>query len=112
MVTSGRLAAAHPHLRIIAEHVEMPRLSPAAADAGTDIVLPVALGSAYASVLGDEPLFTNFTGPPSNFVGTLDYIFYSAAQLRPTQARASTHDGAASTAASSTPPTEPGARAG
>ena len=25
-----------------------------------------------------EPLFTNFTGPPANFVGTLDYICTSA----------------------------------
>ena len=63
------------------------RNAPSAAD-DSYIVLPVALGSAYASVLGDEPLFTNFTGPPSNFVGTLDYIFYSPAQLRPTHPRA------------------------
>ena len=25
-------------------------------------------------MLGHEPLFTNFTGPPSPFVGTLDYL--------------------------------------
>eukprot|EP00934_Nitzschia_sp_Nitz4_P007663 Nitzschia sp. Nitz4//scaffold2_size372955//184913//186912//NITZ4_000427-RA/size372955-processed-gene-0.508-mRNA-1//-1//CDS//3329546790//7653//frame0 len=38
------------------------------------------LGSAYQTVMGDEPIQTNFT---SNFKGVLDYIWYSAQYLRP-----------------------------
>ena len=37
--------------------------------------------------LGQEPLFTNFAGPPSNFIGTLDYLFFSHRHLTVTQAR-------------------------
>ena len=38
--------------------------------------------SAYATLLGQEPLFTNFT---AKFVGTLDYIFYEPHALKPNQ---------------------------
>jgi CCR4-NOT transcription complex subunit 6 len=38
------------------------------------------LGSAYQAVLGDEPWVTNYT---QNFKGVLDYIWYSAQNLRP-----------------------------
>lgn len=38
------------------------------------------LGSSYATVVGEEPPFTNYT---TNFKGTLDYIWYSANNLRP-----------------------------
>jgi CCR4-NOT transcription complex subunit 6 len=38
------------------------------------------LGSAYQTVLGDEPIQTNYT---VNFKGVLDYIWYSAPNLRP-----------------------------
>ena len=38
------------------------------------------LGSAYQTVMGDEPSVTNFT---TNFKGVLDYIWYSAQNLRP-----------------------------
>mmetsp|Transcript_120360 Transcript_120360/g.245993 ORF Transcript_120360/g.245993 Transcript_120360/m.245993 type:complete len:652 (+) Transcript_120360:489-2444(+) len=38
------------------------------------------LGSAYQSVLGDEPQQTNYT---HNFKGVLDYICYSVSTLRP-----------------------------
>mmetsp|Transcript_10299 Transcript_10299/g.28413 ORF Transcript_10299/g.28413 Transcript_10299/m.28413 type:complete len:675 (+) Transcript_10299:294-2318(+) len=41
------------------------------------------LGSAYQTVLGDEPWVTNFT---LNFKGVLDYIWYSAQNLRPLSA--------------------------
>ena len=37
-------------------------------------------GSAYASVMGKEPPYTNYT---ANFKGVLDYIWYSAQYLRP-----------------------------
>ena len=38
------------------------------------------LGSAYQTVLGDEPWVTNYS---QNFKGVLDYIWYSAPNLRP-----------------------------
>jgi CCR4-NOT transcription complex subunit 6 len=38
------------------------------------------LGSAYQTVMGDEPWTTNYT---SNFKGVLDYIWYSAQNLMP-----------------------------
>lgn len=41
------------------------------------------LGSAYSTVLGEEPWVTNYT---VNFKGTLDYIWYSAQNLRPLSA--------------------------
>jgi CCR4-NOT transcription complex subunit 6 len=41
------------------------------------------LGSAYQSVLGEEPWTTNYT---LNFKGVLDYIWYSASNLRPLSA--------------------------
>ena len=39
---------------------------------GASLNQPLKLRSAYGSILGQEPLFTNFT---PGFVGTLDYIF-------------------------------------
>jgi CCR4-NOT transcription complex subunit 6 len=41
------------------------------------------LGSCYQTVLGDEPIQTNFT---VNFKGVLDYIWYSHQNLRPLSA--------------------------
>jgi len=41
------------------------------------------LGSAYQTVIGEEPKNTNFT---TNFKGVLDYIWYSAQNLRPLSA--------------------------
>ena len=41
------------------------------------------LGSSYQTVMGDEPKVTNFT---TNFKGVLDYIWYSANNLRPLSA--------------------------
>jgi CCR4-NOT transcription complex subunit 6 len=41
------------------------------------------MGSSYQTVMGDEPSVTNFT---TNFKGVLDYIWYSATNLRPLSA--------------------------
>lgn len=41
------------------------------------------LGSAYQSVLGEEPKQTNYTG---HFKGVLDYVWYSIPSLRPLSA--------------------------
>lgn len=41
------------------------------------------MGSSYQTVMGDEPKVTNFT---TNFKGVLDYIWYSATNLRPLSA--------------------------
>ena len=41
------------------------------------------LGSVYHTVMGDEPAFTNYT---TNFKGVLDYMWYSAQNLRPLSA--------------------------
>jgi CCR4-NOT transcription complex subunit 6 len=41
------------------------------------------LGSAYQTVLGDEPITTNYT---ANFKGVLDYVWYSVQNLRPLSA--------------------------
>ena len=38
------------------------------------------LGSAYQTIMGDEPAVTNFT---TNFKGVLDYVWYSVQNLRP-----------------------------
>lgn len=42
-----------------------------------------SLGSVYNSVIGEEPRYTNYT---TNFKGTLDYMWYSAQNLRPLSA--------------------------
>lgn len=41
------------------------------------------LGSVYSTVLGEEPNFTNFT---AQFKGVLDYMWYTASNLRPLSA--------------------------
>jgi len=41
------------------------------------------LGSVYHTVMGDEPAFTNYT---TQFKGVLDYMWYSAQNLRPLSA--------------------------
>jgi len=94
LVTAGHLPVSHPHMAICADgEVEMPEFRDVehldgAADerlstdlaahyggGGADLRHPQPLTSAYAHVLGREPLFTNFT---SNFIGTLDYVFGSS----------------------------------
>eukprot|EP00568_Trieres_chinensis_P006705 CAMPEP_0183296274 /NCGR_PEP_ID=MMETSP0160_2-20130417/3902_1 /TAXON_ID=2839 ORGANISM="Odontella Sinensis, Strain Grunow 1884" /NCGR_SAMPLE_ID=MMETSP0160_2 /ASSEMBLY_ACC=CAM_ASM_000250 /LENGTH=671 /DNA_ID=CAMNT_0025457873 /DNA_START=45 /DNA_END=2056 /DNA_ORIENTATION=+ len=47
------------------------------------IVHSFQLGSVYAAVLGEEPRATNFT---QSFTGVLDYLWYSATNLRPLSA--------------------------
>ena len=47
----------------------------------TNIISIYVYIQAYASVLGQEPGFTNYTG---HFKGALDYIWYSADRLAPT----------------------------
>jgi len=83
LITSGHLPAAHPHLRIIAEHVELPEFGDAGefGGGGRDLKQPMPLTSAYGTLLGQEPLFTNFT---AGFIGTLDYLFGNA-QVEPLQ---------------------------
>eukprot|EP00035_Acanthoeca_spectabilis_P022191 m.442468 g.442468 ORF g.442468 m.442468 type:complete len:656 (+) comp18810_c0_seq1:238-2205(+) len=72
LITEGAVSLLDPHATIDE------------ADTDIGIELPFdefahdrPLTSAYREVLGGEPLFTNFTGEPKSFAGTLDYIFYS-----------------------------------
>ncbi|KAF0724991.1 hypothetical protein Ae201684P_009686 [Aphanomyces euteiches] len=44
----------------------------------TKLTHPMSLDSAYASVFGDEPEYTNYTG---NWVGVCDYIWFSSDTL-------------------------------
>ena len=85
LVASGHLPASHPHLKIIAEHVEFPEFddSGGSGGGGGGVTQPIDFGgkSAYAALLGQEPLFTNFT---PGFIGCLDYIF-SSTGLTPLQ---------------------------
>ena len=85
LVASGQLPASHPHLKIIAEHVDFPEFADGGGGGGGDVHQPIDFGgkSVYATLLGQEPLFTNFT---PGFVGTLDYIFCSEG-LTPLQVR-------------------------
>ena len=95
LVAHGLLPASHPHLKIIAEHVEMPELPNGAQPGGGltggpggEVRHPIDFGgrSAYQHVLGQEPLFTNATSTSSSgtFIGCLDYIFASV-ELTPLQ---------------------------
>jgi CCR4-NOT transcription complex subunit 6 len=65
----------HPDVNV-ATNDDVPNVLPDA----MNITHSFQLGSAYQSVLGDEPWVTNFT---QNFKGVLDYIWYSAPNLRP-----------------------------
>jgi len=80
LVTEGVLSSLDPHAQIDVH------------DAEIGIQMPFEkfyhgrpLRSAYRDVLGGEPLFTNFTGEPKSFAGTLDYIFYSGGLKGPGQ---------------------------
>ena len=93
LVAAGSLPSSHPHLKIIAEHVEFPELAVGGGGGGGgvrkcggpggDLYHTIDFGgrSAYAMLTGAEPLFTNFT---SGFIGCLDYIFGSTS-LTPLQ---------------------------
>eukprot|EP00038_Savillea_parva_P002111 m.110745 g.110745 ORF g.110745 m.110745 type:complete len:654 (+) comp10725_c0_seq2:308-2269(+) len=72
LITEGEVSSTDPHAQIDVY------------DAEIGIQLPFdefshdrPLRSAYRDLLGGEPPFTNFTGEPKSFAGTLDYIFYS-----------------------------------
>ena len=68
----------HPDVNV-ATSDDVPNVLPDA----MNITHSFQLGSAYQTVLGEEPTFTNYT---KHFVGTLDYIWYSAQNLRPLSA--------------------------
>ena len=82
LINNGRLAPSHPHVQLPAhEELTMPSFGELGGGSGGELRLQQPLASAYAVTLGQEPLFTNFAGPPSNFIGTLDYLFFSHRQL-------------------------------
>ena len=66
----------HPGHPDVNTNDDVPNVLPEA----MNITHSFQLGSAYQSVMGDEPWVTNFT---QNFKGVLDYIWYSAPNLRP-----------------------------
>jgi CCR4-NOT transcription complex subunit 6 len=65
----------HPDVNV-ATSEDIPNVLPDA----MSITHSFQLGSAYQTVLGEEPWVTNYT---QNFKGVLDYIWYSAPNLRP-----------------------------
>lgn len=66
---------AHPDVNV-ANNDDVPNVLPDA----MNITNSFQLGSAYQTVLGDEPWVTNYT---QNFKGVLDYIWFSLSNLRP-----------------------------
>lgn len=61
-------------------NVELPEGAPDVLPDAMNITHSFQLGSAYQSILGEEPKVTNYT---SNFKGVLDYMWYSMPNLRP-----------------------------
>ena len=68
----------HPDMNVAVSD-DVPNVLPDA----MNITHSFQLGSAYQTIIGDEPWVTNYT---VNFKGTLDYIWYSAQNLRPLSA--------------------------
>ena len=68
----------HPDVNV-SSNDDVPNVLPDA----INITQQFQLGSAYHTVLGDEPWVTNYT---VNFKGVLDYIWYSVQNLRPLSA--------------------------
>lgn len=67
----------HPDVNVNYQQGEdIPNILPDA----LNITHSFQLGSAYQTVLGEEPKVTNYTG---HFKGVLDYIWYSIPSLRP-----------------------------
>lgn len=66
----------HPDVNVTSSNDEIPNILPDA----MNITHSFRLGSAYQTVLGEEPWVTNYT---QNFKGVLDYIWYSMPNLRP-----------------------------
>mmetsp|Transcript_27964 Transcript_27964/g.46262 ORF Transcript_27964/g.46262 Transcript_27964/m.46262 type:complete len:638 (-) Transcript_27964:244-2157(-) len=68
----------HPDVNVVT-----PDDCPSCLPDAMNITHSFQLGSAYQTVLGDEPIQTNYT---TNFKGVLDYIWYSVQTLRPLSA--------------------------
>mmetsp|Transcript_34618 Transcript_34618/g.83631 ORF Transcript_34618/g.83631 Transcript_34618/m.83631 type:complete len:632 (+) Transcript_34618:486-2381(+) len=68
----------HPDVNVVTPD-DCPNVLPDA----NNITHSFSLGSTYQTVLGDEPVHTNYT---AQFKGVLDYIWYSAHTLRPLSA--------------------------
>jgi CCR4-NOT transcription complex subunit 6 len=66
----------HPDVNVTSSNDDIPNVLPDP----INITHSFRLGSAYQTVLGDEPWVTNYT---QNFKGVLDYIWYSMPNLRP-----------------------------
>jgi CCR4-NOT transcription complex subunit 6 len=66
----------HPDVNVTSANDEIPNVLPDA----MNITHSFRLGSAYNTVLGEEPWVTNYT---QNFKGVLDYIWYTMPNLRP-----------------------------
>jgi len=68
----------HPDVNVTTED-SCPNILPDA----MNISHSFQLGSAYQAVVGEEPIFTNYT---TTFKGVLDYMWFSAPNLRPLSA--------------------------
>jgi CCR4-NOT transcription complex subunit 6 len=68
----------HPDVNVVT-----PDDCPSCLPDAINITHSFQLGSAYQTVLGEEPVQTNYT---TNFKGVLDYIWYSVQTLRPLSA--------------------------
>jgi len=66
----------HPDVNVVPVNDNEPNILPDP----INITHSFQLGSAYNTVLGEEPKQTNFTG---HFKGVLDYMWYSMSNLRP-----------------------------
>ena len=69
----------HPDVNLNNDDGSIPNTLPDA----MSITHSFQLGSVYHTIMGDEPAFTNYT---TNFKGVLDYMWYSAQNLRPLSA--------------------------
>eukprot|EP00037_Helgoeca_nana_P015131 m.141724 g.141724 ORF g.141724 m.141724 type:complete len:659 (+) comp22878_c0_seq1:213-2189(+) len=72
LITEGEVSNEDPHAQIDVHDADIGIKLPF-----EDFTHERSLKSAYHDILGGEPLFTNFTGEPKTFAGTLDYIFFS-----------------------------------
>lgn len=78
LLSRQQVHPAHPDLNVTTGD-DVPNILPDA----MNITQSFSLGSAYHTVLGEEPWVTNYT---LNFKGVLDYIWYSTHNLRPLSA--------------------------
>ena len=76
LLSRAQVHPGHPDVNVATNNEEVPNVLPDA----MSITHSFQLGSAYNTVMGEEPWTTNYT---VNFKGTLDYIWYSANHLRP-----------------------------